>query len=196
MFDFLSYSFGSVFGGCITAIIIAGSVLCIAIKQSKNGEINPIAVICCLILFCLLFFQTTWVYIAVGSKGLLQDLIYAISLQFGDQIEGLGLKDTIEDIIKENPIFSFFIHYTDLQNFDWSNPYTSLNKLVIKEINGFILRRILWSLFFIVIFGASIWYLQTRSVNGKNSKRSTRQNTKYQRRGSGENRQRRIRQRI
>lgn len=195
MFDFLSYSFGSVFGGCITALIIAGTILFLSIKQSNSGELNPLAAISCVILFCLLFFQITWVYIAIGSKGLLQDLIGAIFLQWGDRMNGLELKETIENIIRDNPIFSFFIHYADLQSFDWSDPYSSLNNLINGQLNGFIVRRCLWSILFIVVFGGIIWYLETKGSSGKKYTPSSHQERTLRRGNRGVS-QRRTRQRI
>ena len=156
MFEFLSYGFGSVFGGLITALLISGLLLFISVKKSA-GKVSPLALIGGLILFCLLFYQMTSMYCAINYKALALKFVTALNLQVGNQIDGQELKETIETAITQNPILLFFIDYADLENFDWSRPFHSLHNLISSEFNGYIWRRALWSLLFIGLFGGMMF---------------------------------------
>lgn len=151
MFDFLSCGFSSVLGGLFTAIIIAGGLLMYSTQTSKRGNIEPIPLIISGILFCLLFYQTTLMYAAIGSKSVAMDFINACHLQFGDEINGRELKEQMTMLISQNPLVSFFIDYGDLEDFDWSNPIQSLKSVVGREYNWYIFRRVVWGLVFTVI---------------------------------------------
>lgn len=156
MFEFLSYGFGSVFGGLITTLVISGILLFLSFRNS-NGAVSPLALIGAFILFCLLFFQMTSMYCAINYKGVALKFITALNLQIGDQINGQELKEIVRNAITENPILLFFIDYADLEDFDWSRPIHSLRDVVSREFNWYIFRRILWSLLFIILFGGMMF---------------------------------------
>lgn len=146
MFDFLSCGIGSVLGGLLTALVIAGGLLAFASQSRKGAE--PIALITCFVLFCLLFYQFTLMYAAIGSKSVAMDFISACHLQFGNDIDGVELKEQMTTLIRENPLISFFIDYGDLEDFDWSQPIKSLQSVVAREYNWYIFRRVIWSVVF------------------------------------------------
>ena len=152
MFEFLTYGFGSVFGGLITALLISGLLLFISVKNS-SGRVSPLAMIGAFTLFCLLFFQMTSMYCAINYKGVALKFITALNLQIGDQIDGQELKQKVSELVSQNPILLFFIDYADLEDFDWSRPFHSLHKIIASEFNQYILHRALWSLLFICLFG-------------------------------------------
>lgn len=156
VFDFLSCSFGSVFGGFITSIIISCGLVLFSAKNTKKGSLEPFPVICGFVLFCLLFFQTTLMYAAIGSKGIALDFVSACNLQFGGHIDGEELKHQMVMLIQENPVISFFIDYGDLEDFDWSQPIKSLRTVIGREYNYYILRRIAWIAAYILILGSII----------------------------------------
>ncbi len=151
MFDFLSNSFGSVLGGLLTALLIAGGLLAYSAQYSRRGSLNPVAMIICALLFCLLFYQTTLMYGAFGSKATAMKFITALHLQLGDNIHGAELRDQMAMLIRENPLVAFFIDYGDLEDFDWSEPIKSLRSAVAREYNWYIVRRVVWSVVFIII---------------------------------------------
>ena len=169
MFDFLSCSFGSVLGGLLTAILVAGGLLVFSTQFTKRGSIEPIALILCGILFCVLFYQITLMYAAIGNKGVAMDFISALHLQFGSEINGSELRDTMTTLIRENPLIAFFIDYGDLENFDWSQPIKSLRDIVAREYNWYIFRRIVWTLVFTAITFVIIFL--TSVGGGKKRKR-------------------------
>ena len=170
MFDFLSCGFGSVLGGLLTAILVAGGLLAFSTQFTKRGSVEPIALILCGILFCVLFYQMTLMYAAFGSKGIAMDFISALHLQFGHEINGVELRDTMTTLIRENPLIAFFIDYADLEDVDWTQPIKSLRDIVAREYNWYIFRRIVWSLVFTAIaFG--IIFLTTGGGGKKKRKR-------------------------
>lgn len=181
VFDFLSCSFGSVFGGFITSIIISCGLVLFSAKNTKKGSLEPLPVICGFVLFCLLFFQTTLMYAAIGSKGIALDFVSACNLQFGGQIDGEELKQQMVMLIQQNPVISFFIDYGDLEDFDWSQPIKSLRAVIGREYNYYILRRIAWIVVYILILGSIIVF---SSFNGKKS------GTRHARTGSNNRTQR------
>lgn len=173
MFDFLSCGFSSVLGGLLTAILIAGCLLIYSVKLTKRGTVEPLTLVLCVILFCLLFYQTTLMYGAIGSKDIVMNLISACHLQFGNDINGEELKEQVTALIKENPLISFFIDYADIEDFDWSQPIKSLRDVVAREYNWYIFRRVVWSAIFTGITIAVIML----SSGGKGSRRKGRKST-------------------
>lgn len=175
MFEFLSYGFGSVFGGLITALVVSSLLLFISIKFSR-GVVSPLALIGAFILFCLLFYQTTSMYCAINYKGVAMKFITALNLQMGDEIDGQALKETVRDAITENPILLFFIDYADLEDFDWSRPIHSLREIISSEFNWYIFRRLMWSLLFIALFGGMM-FLPSQGSKRRSRRRSKRRRT-------------------
>ena len=151
MFDFLSCGFSSVLGGLFSSLVISGAILLISFRSSKRGAVEPISLLLCATLFILLFYQTTLLYAAIGSKSLALDLIRALQLQFGQEINGDELQENMMTLIRENPLISLFISYGGLEQYDWSNPITSLKDLIAREYNWFICRRAIWSIVFMPI---------------------------------------------
>ena len=147
MFEFLSYGFGSVFGGLITALVISGLLLFVSIRNS-NGSVSPLALIGAFILFCLLFYQFTTLYDAVAAKKL---ILKYISLFHLDDLTGEKLKAFLlyEGIYNRNPLVINNI----LELLDPEKHYETLSELISNKLNWFIFRRILWSLLFIILFG-------------------------------------------
>lgn len=148
MFDFLSYGFGSVLGGLLTSLLIAGSLVAYSTQFTRRGSVEPLPLAICGVLFCLLFYQLTLMYGAFGNKEITLDFISACNLQFGDEINGSELKSQVISMIRENPLILFFIDYADLESVDWSQPIKSLHSVVAREYNWYIFRRIVWSLVF------------------------------------------------
>lgn len=171
MFDFLSYGFGSVFGGFLTALAVSGAMLFLSVKSSRNGGLSPLALIVAFVLFCLLFFQFTSMYSAISYKGTALKFISGLNLQYGDNINGAELKELVGEAITQNPLLYFFIDYADFEDFDWSRPIHSLHSIVAREFNYYILRRLAWSLLFSLL-GAAAIYFTGQSGNGKSRRRS------------------------
>lgn len=149
--DIFSSSFGSLLGGFLTALVIAGALLVYSAQYAKRGSISPAALIICGVLFCILFYQTTLMYGAIGSKSVALKFISALHLQFGDNINGAELQERMTVLIRENPLISFFIDYGDLEDFDWSEPIKSLRSVVAREYNWYIFRRVVWSVVYTAI---------------------------------------------
>ena len=172
MFDFLSYGFGSVLGGLLTALAISGGLLVYSTQYTKRGAINPIALVICGLLFCVLFYQTTLMYGAFGSKSVVMDFISALHLQFGGEINGAELREQMTALIRENPLISFFVDYGDLEDFDWSQPIKSLRSIVAREYNWYIFRRIVWSIVFTAIAFGGIMLTSNSKRGRKHRSRS------------------------
>ena len=171
IFDFLSCGFSSVLEGLCTALALSGGTLLISFRSSRRGTVEPISLILCCILFFILFYQTTLLYTAIGSKSIAMDFISALHLQFGQEINGAELQERMITLIRENPLISFFVSYGDLENFDWSHPITSLRDVVAREYNWFIFRRIMWSLIFTSITFIAVYFFNGK---GKRNKRRSR----------------------
>lgn len=151
MFNFLYCGFGSVLGGLLTALLISGGILAFSTQHTKRGGIEPIPLVLCAILFCFLFYQITLIYAAFSSKSVAMDFITACHLQFGGNIDGAELKEQMITLIRENPLISFFIDYSGLEDFDWSQPIQSFREVIAREYNWYIFCRIVWSIVFISI---------------------------------------------
>ena len=179
MFEFLSCGFWSVLGGLLTSLVIAGGLLIYSTQYTKKGSIEPLPLVLCLLLFCLLFYQTTLMYGAIGSKSIALDFISACHLQFGDEIDGEELKSQMTTLIKENPLVSFFIDYGDLEDFDWSQPIKSLRKVVSREYNWYIFRRVVWTALFTGIAFVGIMLSANRNNNNRSHRNRRRRNYRH-----------------
>lgn len=175
MFDFLSCGFTSVLGGLLTSLLIAGCLLAYSTQFTRRGAIAPLSLVICFALFCALFFQTTLLYSAIGSKSVAMDFISACHLQFGNEINGAELKEQMMTLIRENPLISFFIDYADLEDFDWSQPIKSLRKVVAREYNWYMFRRIVWAVTFTAIALAGVLL----TTNQNKSRRSSYHNDDF-----------------
>lgn len=165
----------------MTSIIISCGLVLFSAKNTRKGSIEPLPLICACILFCLLFFQTTLMYAAIGSKGIALDFISACNLQFGGQIDGEELKQQMMVLIQNNPIISFFIDFGDLEDFDWYQPVKSLRAVIGREYNYYILRRIAWIVAFIVILGSVIIFSSYKGGNSRRGRTRTGANYRSQR---------------
>ena len=172
MLDFLSCGFWSILGGLLTSLVIAGVLLMYSTQYTKRGSIEPLPLVLCLLLFCLLFYQTTLMYGAIGSKSIAEDFISACHMQFGDKIDGEELKSQMTTLIRENPLVSFFLDYGDLEDFNWSQPIKSLRKVVSREYNWYIFRRIVWSVVFVGIAFVGIMLASSGSHRSRKRRRS------------------------
>lgn len=170
MFDFLSYGFGSVFGGFVTSVIIVGGVIVFATQYSRRSALSPLGIVCALILWGLLFFQTTSFYAAWGAKSEAVGLVSSLQMQFGDTIDGEAFGGEMRHLLRENPLLQYFVGQFDLSDVDWSNPIVSMKSVVAREYNYFMLRRLAWSLAFIAIFGFVIVKTVTSSKRERKHK--------------------------
>ncbi|MDE5849994.1 MAG: hypothetical protein K2H38_07620 [Muribaculaceae bacterium] len=172
MFDFIYCGFWSVLGGLLVSLVIAGGLLAYSTQYTKRGRVEPLPLVFCGILFCLLFFQMTLMFGAFKSKSFAMDFITACNFQFGDAIDGRELKSQMSILIRENPLVSFFIDYSDLEDFDWSRPIQSLRSVIGREYNWYIFRRIVWSVVFLAIAFVGVMMTSGGSRRSRRRRRS------------------------
>lgn len=172
IFDLLSYSFGSVIGGLITSLFIVAVLLLIAFKKSRKDNIEGWSIMCSIVLFCMLFFQTTLLYAATSCRNAALSFISTYQGHLGKIIDSEELKVNITELSSENPMISSFVDYTDLDQLDLANPLQPILDSINKQYNSFLFRRLMWSLSFIGILGAGIIF-PSFSGTGKSCRRKS-----------------------
>lgn len=156
MFKFLSYGFGCVFGGAFTAILICGILLFLSARQTKYGNLTPIAILSGIVLFCLLFYQLTTLFYAIQLKSTVMDAID--SLRIGLQTLDLhSSEESVKQFIDRYPVISNLLDTSLLRDINWNEPITSLQELVGSKFNAYIYERLGWAIGFTIVFGAAMF---------------------------------------
>ena len=154
LFNIISYSLGNLFLGILLTVI--GVVLMFFIIQSwySNSTFTSISYITGSILFLFLSFQVVLLCGAVTIKSYCDDVEITINnwiknipddMQFNKE----SSQQILDQIRTEWPLVSYFVDKTDFTGHTPIDVAQSMKKEIRSFMNGFILRRIGWSLLFV-----------------------------------------------
>lgn len=168
MFKFLSYGFGCVFGGALTAILICGILLFLSARQTKYGNLTPIALLSGIVLFCLLFYQLTTMYYAIQLKSTVMNAIEALRIGMSS-LDLQSSEESVKQLIDRYPIISNFLDISILREINWNEPIKSLQEIIGSQFNSYIYERLGWSAGFTLVFGAAM-FLPDKTGTGRKRK--------------------------
>lgn len=155
LFNIISYSLGNLFLGILLTII--GIALMYFLIQSwfSNSTFTPISYITGVILFFFLSYQAVLLCGAVTIKSYCDDVEIAINgwvknisndVRFDQESSQLIL----EQIREEWPLVSYFLGGADFTGHTSADIAQSMANEIHSYMNGFIFRRIGWSLLFVI----------------------------------------------
>ncbi len=170
--DILKLSSGAMFAAI--ACTIAGVILLINVIQrcNKDKEFTPVSFVVGLVLYLLWNSQSMLIAGAICVKSYCNDIEDGIQatvnyLSAGTGVNGQDCREVIERIDAEWPIAGEFIN---LEAFSKNSPETLAKDLADElhsSMNTYILKRIGWSLFFVVVGS----FLLVRSMETKRQAR-------------------------
>lgn len=155
LFNIISYSIGNLFLGVLLTII--GVALMFFLIQSwfSNSTFTPISYITGSILFFFLSFQAVLLCGAVTIKSYCDDVEIAINGWVKDipnsvHFDKDGSQQILTHIAKEWPLVGYFVGGADFTGHTPVDIAQAMTKELRSFMNKFILRRIGWSLLFVV----------------------------------------------
>lgn len=155
LFQIVTYSLGNLFLGIILTIL--GVVCMFFLIQSwrSNCTYTPLSYITGGILFLFLSFQAVLLCGAVTIKSYTDDVEYAINEWVADvpsdvQFDQDASQNVLERITQEWPLVGYFVGSADFTGHTSDSIAPAMAEELRSFMNYFILRRIGWSLLFII----------------------------------------------
>lgn len=187
LFHIIRYSLGNLFLGVLLTVV--GILLMFVLIRSwrRDSTFTPISYIVGVILFFFLSFQAVLLCGAVTIKSYCEEVEYAIN----DWVKDAPVETVynqaesqiiLEQIMDQWPLVGYFVNLADFSGHTPETIASAMAGELRSVMNYFILRRIGWSLFFVVI-GAFVVI--------KSMERVTRRSRSYSHRYSGAGRRRR-----
>lgn len=173
LYQILSYSIGSLFLGVI--LTVAGVALMFYIIKSwyRNNTFTPVSFIIGGVLTILLSFQMTLLCGAVTIKGYcsdMEDYINEIVCNIPSTIQFSrgDSQNILDDISQEWPLVGYFVDTANFAGHTSADIAKSMADEMQSYMNKFILRRVLWSLLFVVLGAFTV--IKTMDVARKSSR--------------------------
>lgn len=155
LFQIIAYSLGNLFLGVILTIV--GVALMFVLIQSwrSNCTYTPLSYITGGILFLFLSFQAVLLYGAVTIKSYSDDVEHAINGWVANvpsdvQFDQEASQNVLERITEEWPLVGYFVGGADFTGHTSESLGPAMAEELRSFMNYFILRRIGWSLLFII----------------------------------------------
>lgn len=186
LFHIIRYSIGNLFLGVL--LTVAGILLMFVLIRSwrRDSTFTPVSYIVGVILFFFLSVQTVLLCGAVTIKSYCNEVEYAINDWVKDAPVGTVYNQAesqiiLEQIMDQWPLVGYFVNLADFSGHTPETIAPAMAGELRSVMNHFILRRIGWSLFFVVI-GAFIVI--------KSMERVTRRSYSHRYSGAGRRRRR------
>ena len=172
LINIIMYSIGNLFLGIFLTIV--GVLLMFFIIQSwyRNSKFSVISYIVGAILFLFLSYQSVLLCGSVTVKSYCDDVETAINGWVSPIPENISFTQSdsqliLEKITKEWPLVGYFVGGADFTGHTSADIAESMMDELKVFMNWFILRRVLWSVLFIVISAALV--IKTMDKISRNS---------------------------
>lgn len=176
--NILTYSIGSLFWGILIAFACIGLFLFLIKGWYKDAYFNLISYIIAGILCIILIYNCTIICGAIAMKSDLNFfealIAQAINLSFSDYdmiVNQETSNEILQQAIKKHPILNYYIGSGDFSGWKLSELPHVMAETLKSYLNKLILRRVLWSLGFVII--GAILATKTISRSGRSGKSSS-----------------------
>lgn len=193
LINIFMYSIGSIFLGILLTVL--GIVLMFVLIRLwwKKGNFTPMSFLVGAVLFFFLSFQSILLCGAVTIKSYCDDVEYAINRMVAPIPENTiftqeDSQALLDEISMEWPLVGYYVNLADFEGHTPSTIASAMSDELRSYMNYFILRRIGWSLLFVII-GAVI-VIKTISFNQGYSRKRGRVATTNRSRTTGQQRRR------
>lgn len=172
LFQIIAYSLGNLFLGVILTIIGVALMFILIQSWRSNCTYTPLSYITGGILFLFLSFQAVLLCGAVTIKSYTNEVEHAINGWVANvpsevQFDQEASQNVLEQITKEWPLVGYFVGGADFTGHTSESIASAMAGELRSFMNYFILRRIGWSLLFIIC-GAVIVIKSMERVSRRN----------------------------
>lgn len=171
IFSILQYSLGSLVWGVL--LTVAGVALMFAIIKSwrRNCTFTPVSFMVGALLFCFLSFQSVLLCGAITIKSMAGEIRSYINLMVenlpGDTVFSTVDSQQILDNINETyPLVGRYLDWADFEGHTPTDIAGAMADKMVSYMNWYMLRRVAWSVLFVVIGAAAILKTMEKTDGG------------------------------
>lgn len=168
MLDLLSYGIECVAVSVLLSALICCILLFMSARTSRNGNFSIPTIFSGAFLFLILAYQFANLYCAVQCKSAVISVFDKVEVAVG-VASYPAIAQLVENMGEEYPLVSMLVNPDIIEGVD--NSAITLKNAVLDEINGFMLRRIWWSIGAIIVFGSLIFILAGQSSGGRRTRK-------------------------
>lgn len=168
MLDLLSYGIVCVAVSVLLSALICCILLFISSRTSRNGNLSIPAIFSGGFLFLVLSYQFANLYCAVQCKSAVISVFDKVETAVAVSSHP-AVAQVVENVGEEYPMLNMLVNPDALEGFNDSS--NTLKIFVLDEINGFMLRRIWWSIGAIIVFGSFMFIPVGQASQGKRSRK-------------------------
>lgn len=156
LYTIISYSLGNLFLGVLLTIVGVGLMFFLIRSWFSNSSFTPFSYIIGFVLFLFLSFQAVLLCGAVTIKSYGDEVEVAINewvrnLPDDVRFNKASSQQVLEQIQQEWPLVGYFVGGADFTGHTPVDIAHAMTEELHSFMNGFILRRIGWSLLFVVV---------------------------------------------
>ena len=156
LYTIVSYSLGNLFLGILLTVVGVGLMFFLIRSWFSNSSFTPFSYIIGFVLFLFLSFQAVLLCGAVTIKSYGDEVEVAINewvrnLPDDVRFNKASSQQVLEQIQQEWPLVGYFVGGADFTGHTPVDIAHAMTEELHSFMNGFILRRIGWSLLFVVV---------------------------------------------
>lgn len=176
--NLLTYSIGSLIWGFLISLACLGVIVFLIKAWYNNTYLKPISYIITGIVGVILIYNSTIIVSAVSMKSdldnyesMITQLVRCSYSAYDNIVDDETTNGILQHFLKENPILKFFICEINFEGATLSDISHILTESFKSDLNKVILKRVLWSILFIVIATVALVKNIGRTSNESNHRK-------------------------
>lgn len=156
--NILSYAIGSLFWGFLIALACVGLFLFLIKGWYNNAFLKPASYVIAVVLGLILTYNCTIICGAVSMKSHISNyetlVAETIRTSFSDYdavVDEATSNEIVQEVVKANPVLYYFIGSGNFQGHKLAELPHAMADTLRSYLNNVILKKVLWSLAFVVI---------------------------------------------
>lgn len=168
MLDLLSYGIACIAVSVLLSALIGCILLYLSARTSRNGNLSIPAIFSGALLFLILTYQFANLYCAVQCKSAALSVFDKVETALAVSAHPAVVK-MAENLGEEYPMLDMLLTPAAIEGV--GDSVSSLKNIVIDKLNGFILRRIWWSIGSVIVLGSLMFVPLGQSSRGKRGRK-------------------------
>lgn len=161
IFSILFNSIGNLIWGVLLTVVGIALMFLIIKSWRKDAEFSPASYLVGIVLFFFLAFQSILMCGAITIKSGADEILSYINRMVEDIPEGIPFSTSnsqqiLDNICDEYPIVGEYVDWADFEGHDSSDIADAMVEELNSFLNWYILRRIGWSVLFVVIGAVAV----------------------------------------
>lgn len=172
--NIIAYSIGSLFWGILIGAACLLLFFCLVKGWWKDAEFSPFTYVVGAVLGILLVFQSTLICGSVSIINKAEEFeelaTYAVQqvcnsgvVDLNDIVDQQETQMVMDEIVKDHPILKHYCDYADFSGHSLRELPSAMTSVLKTYLKKYIVRRLLWSLAFVVVAAILVNYTITRS---------------------------------